>query len=181
MPQQAREYRPSNTFAGDLDANFRLIIYMPAEPDNSKIEELLKRYAKKRREEMGAPMELHPAVRKMLQGEVARQRPAPPERKGFLSVFLQFWPRFAVAGAAVVLLSLVLVNINQHPNPGEATKMAKASKELLDERQHRGRSIDDRASRPANGPAGEYLFEDRDRSSGAKNSKDVRLQRELKL
>ena len=92
---------------------------MPAEPDNSKIEELLKGYAKKRRDELGAPIELHPAVRKMLQGEVARQRPAPPaERKGFLSVCLQFWPRFAVAGASVVLLSLVLVNINKHPNPG---------------------------------------------------------------
>src|SRR5256885_1980884 len=177
MPQQAREYRPSNTFAGDLDANFRLIIYMPAEPDNSKIEELLKRYAKKRREEMGAPMELHPAVRKMLQGEVARQRPAPPERKGFLSVFLQFWPRFAVAGAAVVFLSLVLVNINQHPNPGETTKMAKASKEMLDERQE--------ARQPAAAPApngrAEGFFDKQDGLSRAKNSKDVRLQRELKL
>src|SRR5436305_13435790 len=119
---------------------------MPVEPDNSKIEELLKSYAKKRRDEMGAPIELHPAVRKMLQGEVARQRPTPPaDRKSIFSVLLQFWPRFAVAGAAVVLLSLVLVNINQHPNPGEARKVAKARKELSEEREHRGRSIDERA------------------------------------
>src|SRR6267143_454665 len=107
---------------------------MPAEPDNSKIEELLKAYAKKRREEMSAPIELHPAVRKMLQGEVAKQRPAPPqERKGFFSVFLQFRPRFAVAGAAVLLLSLVPVTINQHTNPGEAKQMARAADELLKE------------------------------------------------
>ncbi|HMC27174.1 MAG TPA: hypothetical protein VKM56_05190, partial [Verrucomicrobiae bacterium] len=93
-----------------------------------------------------------------------------------------FWPRFAVAGAAMVLLSLVLVNINQHPNSGEAGKVATARKDLLEEREQRGRSIDDRASRPpANGPAADYFFEDRDRSSGAKNSKDARLQRELKL
>src|SRR5205809_992969 len=124
---------------------------MPAEPDNSKIEELLKAYAKKRREEMGAPMELHPAVRKMLQGEAARQRPAPaPERKGFFSSFVQFWPRFAVAGAAVVLLSLVLVNINQHPNPGEATKMAKARNEALEQREKSRPSAPDsgRAAKP---------------------------------
>src|SRR5437764_15327255 len=105
---------------------------MPAEPDNSKIEELLKTYAKKRREEMGAPIELHPATRKMWQGEVARQRPAtPPERKSFFSSFLRFWPRLAVGGAVVVLLSLVLVNINQRRNPGEAKQMAKAADQLM--------------------------------------------------
>src|SRR3989442_846375 len=155
---------------------------MSAEPDNSKIEELLKAYAKKRREEMGAPIELHPTVRKMLQGEVARQKPAPPQqRKGFFSVFLQFWPRFAVAGAAVLLLSLVLVNINQHPNPGEAKQMARATAELLKERPKApGPARDNRApAAPANGPATEAL--DLDGISGEKNVKDVRLQRELKL
>lgn len=157
---------------------------MPAEPDNSKIEELLKRYAKKRREEMGTPIELHPAVRKMLQGEVARQRPAPtPERKGFFSSFLQFWPRFAVAGAAVVLLSLVLVNINQHPNPNEPKEMARASDQLL-----KKQTKDPSAARdnppppdPINGPVAESLFKDRGGVSGEKNDKEVRLQRELKL
>src|SRR3954468_16845893 len=120
---------------------------MPAQPDNSKIEELLKAYAKKRREEMGAPVELHPATRKMLQAEVERQRPAPaPERRSIFSLLLQFWPRSAMAGAAVVFLSLVLVNINQQPNPSEATKMAQASKE----REQAGRSSPE--SRPAAPP-----------------------------
>ena len=47
---------------------------MPSEPEN-KIEELLKAYAKKRQEEAGAPFEMHPATRKLLQGEVARRQP----------------------------------------------------------------------------------------------------------
>ena len=37
------------------------------------IEKLLRGYAKKRREESGAPLELHPATRRLLQGEVARR------------------------------------------------------------------------------------------------------------
>ena len=43
--------------------------------DDRPIEKLLRRYAKKRRDEAGAPLELHPATRRMLQGEVARQFP----------------------------------------------------------------------------------------------------------
>jgi len=39
------------------------------------IEKLLRRYAKKRRDEAGAPVELHPATRRMLQGSVARHFP----------------------------------------------------------------------------------------------------------
>ena len=43
--------------------------------DERPIEKLLRRYAKKRRDDAGAPVELHPATRRMLQGEVARQFP----------------------------------------------------------------------------------------------------------
>ena len=156
---------------------------MPAEPDNSKIDELLKAYAKKRREEMGTPIELHPAVRKMLQGEVAKQHPAPPsERKSIFSVFVQFWPRFAIAGAAVMLLSLVLVNITQHPNPDEARQMAREKDELLKEREEvSDLARDKRAPAPVNAPASKEFFEIGDRISGEKSAKDVRLQRELKV
>jgi hypothetical protein len=41
--------------------------------DERPIEKLLRRYAKKRREDAAAPVELHPATRRMLQGEVARR------------------------------------------------------------------------------------------------------------
>jgi hypothetical protein len=44
---------------------------MPDEPER-EIEKQLKAYAERRREQAGAPQELHPATRKMLQGEVAR-------------------------------------------------------------------------------------------------------------
>src|ERR1041385_5051405 len=43
--------------------------------DERPIEKLLRRYGKKRRDEAGAPPELHPATRRLLQGEVARQFP----------------------------------------------------------------------------------------------------------
>lgn len=41
--------------------------------DERPIEKLLRRYAKERRADAGAPLELHPATRRLLQGEVARQ------------------------------------------------------------------------------------------------------------
>jgi hypothetical protein len=45
---------------------------MAAEPEK-KIEKLLHDYSRKRREDAGAPLEMHPATRRMLQGEVGRQ------------------------------------------------------------------------------------------------------------
>src|SRR5947207_6105176 len=84
---------------------------MPDEPDNNKIEELLKAYARKRREEGGGAFELHPAVRKMLQGEVARQKPrSSPQSTGLLGGLLRFWPRIAFAATAVAVFSLILWN-----------------------------------------------------------------------
>ena len=44
---------------------------MAAEPEK-KIEELLQSYSRKRREDAGAPLEMHPATCRMLQGEAAR-------------------------------------------------------------------------------------------------------------
>jgi hypothetical protein len=41
--------------------------------DDRPIEKLLRRYAKKRRDEAGPPVEMHPATRRLLQGEVASQ------------------------------------------------------------------------------------------------------------
>src|SRR5437762_2364855 len=73
------------------------------DPDpNKTIDDLLKSYARKRREDAGAPIEMHPATRKMLQAEVAKlsaqTEPEPnpkPERR------FDFWatvrPAFVVA------------------------------------------------------------------------------------
>lgn len=43
--------------------------------DDRPIKKLLRRYAKKRRDDAGAPIELHPATRRLLHGEVARRFP----------------------------------------------------------------------------------------------------------
>src|SRR5258707_7336984 len=81
---------------------------MPSEPDKP-IEQVLKNYAEKRRQDAGAPLEMHPATRKLLQGEVAGQRrPAGDGNGSFLNLLMTFWPRFAFAGSAVALLTVVI-------------------------------------------------------------------------
>src|SRR5262245_57727361 len=81
---------------------------MPQEPQK-KIEDLLKAYGKKRTEDRGAPFELHPATRKLLQAEVTRLRPKPASGSvpRFQS-FLQFWPRMGVAVSIVVVLGVIV-------------------------------------------------------------------------
>jgi len=63
-----------------------------------RIEPILRAFAKKRREQSGAPMELHPATRRLLQGEVARRAAKPAEA--------QIDPRHAVARRPVAHLTL---------------------------------------------------------------------------
>src|SRR5258706_15523864 len=79
---------------------------MSNEPERP-IEERLRAYAKKRRDDAGAPLELHPATRRMLQGEAARQF-AKRERlpPSLLPQFKQFWPRLTSAFAILALLAL---------------------------------------------------------------------------
>ena len=72
---------------------------MQAEGPN-KSEELLQRYAKQRREQ-GGDFSLHPATRRLLQGEVTRElRGRAKEERGWLTWFGLWRGRFA-AGAAV--------------------------------------------------------------------------------
>src|SRR5258706_15850600 len=79
---------------------------MSNEPERP-IEERLRAYAKKRRDDAGAPLELHPATRRMLQGEAARQF-AKRERlpPSLLPQFKQFWPRVTSVFAILALLAL---------------------------------------------------------------------------
>lgn len=77
---------------------------MPESPER-QIEELLRAYAAKRRQEAGPPLELHPVHRRLLLDEAARtwgQQPAPASarRPGWAAI-AALWPR--LAGAAVVL------------------------------------------------------------------------------
>jgi hypothetical protein len=79
---------------------------MAAEPEK-RIEESLHAYARKRREEAGAPLEMHPATRRMLQGEVAKLKAAqPPERRAWWQSFFLVWPRFAAAVGMFAVLAV---------------------------------------------------------------------------
>lgn len=76
------------------------------------IEKLLRRYAKKRREEAGAP-ELHPATRRLLQGEVARQFPKPsaPKKTSFVQMLKAWLPRLGWSTALIVVFGVVAVTV----------------------------------------------------------------------
>ena len=75
------------------------------EPER-KIEKLLRAYAKKRRAQAGDPLTLHPATRRLLQGEVARRKPKPDDAEEEASVTLWelFRQRWALlAGFAIIV------------------------------------------------------------------------------
>ena len=92
---------------------------MPSESDN-KIEELLKAYAKKRRQEAGTPFDLHPATRNLLQGEIARNYPKPgKEAFSFIQLLVRFWPRLAFAAVLVVAMVATIQFSNLKPNKPE--------------------------------------------------------------
>ena len=82
---------------------------MPEKPENEKMDELLKAYARKRR---GHPeVEMHPATRRMLQGEVKRIYGAGAEkREGAAGGWLRkYWPYLAVSAVlAFILADLVM-------------------------------------------------------------------------
>jgi hypothetical protein len=77
---------------------------MESEPER-EIEKQLKAYAKKRRQDAGAPLELHPVTRRMLQEEVAALRPA-NSAEGPKKTWMSFWPRLAMAGFLFTILGI---------------------------------------------------------------------------
>ena len=74
------------------------------EPER-KIEKLLRAYAKKRRADAGDPLKLHPATRRLLQGEVARRKPRPDaDEEASVTLWELFRQRWALlAGFAVIV------------------------------------------------------------------------------
>ncbi len=79
---------------------------MPTEPERD-IEKTLRAYAKKRRDDPGAPVEMHPATRRLLQGEVARLRggKAPDKPNFWAQLFGGSWPRIAINVSIFVVLA----------------------------------------------------------------------------
>jgi hypothetical protein len=94
---------------------------MPAEEPN-KADELLRRYAKKRREQ-GGDFALHPATRRLLQGEITRQRGS-RQNDGQRNLFtwLSVWRNRLVlrAAATAVLVALTTWMLREH-SPGTRT------------------------------------------------------------
>ena len=91
------------------------------------IEKLLRRYAKKRRDESGPARELHPATRRILQSEVERQfpKPASKERSAFDEFIAAFARRWIYAvGVFVVLLVAAAVLLPSLSKAKNKTKLA---------------------------------------------------------
>ena len=79
---------------------------MADEPKNN-IEDALKSYARKRREEAGA-FEMHPATRQMLQSEVAKLRPKPANKsRNWLVGLFEFGPKWGFALSVLVVLAVM--------------------------------------------------------------------------
>jgi len=84
---------------------------------------LLKAYADKRRSEAGAPLEIHPATRTMLQGEVARTfSKGSVAHAGKRWSLAGLWPRLALAGSTMALL-MILGSVYWQQMPRSPPKM----------------------------------------------------------
>jgi hypothetical protein len=99
--------------------------------DERPIEKLLRRYAKKRRDDAGAHGELHPATRRMLQGEAARRfRKRTAAGGGEATTFAQVWQlwRKQLIWALPILIMLgigVWVLVGPNEKPGQEFDLAR--------------------------------------------------------
>jgi hypothetical protein len=98
---------------------------MNNEPERP-VEKLLRAWAKKRQDQAGAPFELHPANRRMLQGEVARRfGRREPARRTFWSMLRTYRLQIASVTAILILLALASASFFPLPNRNKPTEMAK--------------------------------------------------------
>lgn len=92
---------------------------MANEPERP-LETLLRAAAKQRRDAAGAPFELHPADRRLLQGEVARKFSKPqPQTPSFAALLGQLWPRFAWGVGILAVLGLSVWLLLPPSGPGK--------------------------------------------------------------
>jgi hypothetical protein len=91
---------------------------MPSDEPNKKMDDLLKAYARKRREQ--APPELHAVSRKLLQEEVRRNFGA-DKRQGGVGYFWN-WPRVAVGMCAAGLVIVVAIISFRAPAPASLSE-----------------------------------------------------------
>src|SRR6185436_8628723 len=97
------------------------------EPDNTKMEELLRAYAKKRQDDSGGPLDLHPATRRLLHGEVQRvfKKASAAPGMSWHHLLIQFWPRFAFAAVVMLAVGGTLWMLNRQTANETALTLAK--------------------------------------------------------
>lgn len=89
---------------------------MPDDP-NKNMDELLKAYARDRRK---APeLNLHPATRKMLQGEVSRVLGSANPPRSWFHRFRSFWPQIAFGTSLCLILGIAVFSLRQPPPTSE--------------------------------------------------------------
>jgi prepilin-type processing-associated H-X9-DG protein len=92
------------------------------------IEKLLRAYAKKRRAQAGDPLKLHPATRRLLQGEVARHAPRPDEEDASLTLWELFRRQWALLAGFVCVIffmaALCLPALSKAKNKAQAASSA---------------------------------------------------------
>jgi len=105
------------------------------EPERN-IEKLLRAFAKKRRDQAGAPLELHPATRRLLQSEAARQGSKTGGRGFFLNVFSLLRPRLALIACTAVaaLVGVALLLPQWTGNETQSIARGPAADELMKQR-----------------------------------------------
>jgi len=106
---------------------------MANEPERP-IERLLRAAANKRRQDAGAPLELHPAERRLLQGEVARQfAKAEAEARPRLPLLVRLWPRLAWAAAILAFLTVAVALLLPGPGKTKPDMLLAGNQRMLEE------------------------------------------------
>src|SRR5947207_2530344 len=118
------------------------------------IEKLLRAWAKKRRQDAGSPPDLHPATRRLLQGEVTRKfGKSERQPRSFSERLAALWPRLAWGlGVFAVLAAaawLVQPGLNKPRN-----NLSLAKNETAPEAESARRYQTAPAPEPASAPAG---------------------------
>src|SRR5438876_9302635 len=99
---------------------------MSSEPERP-IEQSLRAFARHRRADAGAPVELHPPTRRVLQGEAARQfGQSQRQPRSVRERLLRVWPRFAVGFGVVAVMAVLASRWLPGPGRGKPTFASRA-------------------------------------------------------
>src|SRR5580704_12270059 len=112
MPGPVGGNRAKNIFAGKT-GGFPVQLIDLMEPER-KIEKWLRAYAKKRRGQAKDSFDLHPASRRMLQDEIARQASTPEDEDDSVSlweVLRQQWAWLLVFTACIFLIATIFMPV----------------------------------------------------------------------